>query len=360
MSRKVLIIAGAMPCDTPFMDYYISILKGINIEYEVICWNRKGLSINQISADYFVWNVMYDNYANPIKKIFILYRYSRFCKKVIKGGNYYNVIVLTIPISLFLVAYLTRHYSNRFILDIRDHSPLINKKIFKNWFIKELNYASNVVISSDGFKEWLPASCKYVLSHNVALDVIEHNLKVCYDKPRTPIRILTAGLMIRYECNARVIRDLANRHDFELSFVGEGPMKDPLEKYCSDNGFANVSFSGRYEKTEEESIFMNSDMVNIYLPRSLNSDTCMSNRFYNSVLYRKPMIVNEGCYQADLVDKFGLGIVLKDQDDFYGRITEYWGELDWNKYQENCEFFLSIVRCDIETFNRAVIISLDV
>lgn len=360
MSKKILIIAGSMPCDTPFLEYYVSILKGSNIEYELICWNRKGWSIQQSSLDYYVWNVRYDNYANSIKKIFLLYRYSRFCKKRIKDGNYSNVIVLTIPISLFLVPYLTRYYSNRFILDIRDHCPAIDKKIFKNWFIKELNHASRVVISSDGFKKWLPDSCDYVISHNVTLDVIEHNLKVCYDKSKTPIRILTAGLMIRYECNARVIRDLANRNDFKLSFVGEGPMRDLLEKYCSENGFANVSFSGRYEKTEEESIFMNSDMVNIYLSQSLNSDTCMSNRFYNSVLYRKPMIVNEGCYQADLVDKFGLGIVLKDQDDFYRRITEYWETLDWKKYQDNCEFFLFKVRSDIETFNRAVIKALDV
>ena len=261
-----------------------------------------------------------------------------------------NIIVLTIPISLFLSQYLAKKYPNNYLLDIRDHSPLLSISIFKRWFNKELANAGIVAISSKGFKNWLPENIQYVVSHNVSQNLLQTNITCNNNHFTQPIRILTAGLMIRYDCNVRVIQDFANKNEYELAFVGEGPMGKPLLDYCTQNSIKNVKFEGRYEKQDEGKIYLDSSIVNIFLPRTLNSDTCMSNRFYNSVVYRRPMIVNEGSYQAELVSGFGLGLVLSETDNFYDKVTEYWKSIDWTMYIHNCASFLEMVKNENDIF----------
>ena len=96
-------------------------------------------------------------------------------------------------------------------------------------------------------------------------------------------------------------------------------------------------------------------MVNILLPHTLNSDTCMSNRFYNAVVSRKPMIVNSGCYQAELVEKYKLGLVVDNFDNVGQQILDYYQKLNWDEYLAGCERFIEDVTQDNLAFENKVI-----
>lgn len=141
-----------------------------------------------------------------------------------------------------------------------------------------------------------------------------------------------------------LIENLKSSRNFALSFVGDGPVSNPLMEYVKENNIENVSFAGRYRKQEEMGIVNNYDFISIYLLNGLNADTCMANRFYLSAVMRKPMIVNNGSYQADIAKKYGIGIILDDVHSFEDTISEYIRNFDSEHYECGCRRFL----CDVE------------
>jgi hypothetical protein len=52
--------------------------------------------------------------------------------------------------------------------------------------------------------------------------------------------------------------------------------------------------------------------MNIFYPRVITHDTALSNRFYNSLIHRKPMIVTKGTIQGDYAERFNVGVAIED------------------------------------------------
>ena len=148
---------------------------------------------------------------------------------------------------------------------------------------------------------------------------------------------------------------LSKSENIKMVFAGAGPATEPLQQYAKDNGITNAVFTGRYKKEEEEGIVASHHLMNAFLGRDINSDSLMSNRFYLSALMRKPLIANEGSFQAELVRKYGLGVVLTPQDNFAEAISAYWDTLDWSQYNDNCKRFLSDILIDFDIFEQQLI-----
>ena len=49
----------------------------------------------------------------------------------------------------------------------------------------------------------------------------------------------------------------------------------------------------------------------------------MTNRFYLSLIFKKPMIVNKDSIQASFVKKYNLGIIISSEDNISERIMDY-------------------------------------
>ena len=79
---------------------------------------------------------------------------------------------------------------------------------------------------------------------------------------------------------------------------------DLLKKYEVKKIYNNVKFTGYYPKKEEFSIVDGCDFMNIILPDDTLSRYLISNRFYLSLLRRKPMIVSSGGIQAEYVKEY--------------------------------------------------------
>lgn len=161
-------------------------------------------------------------------------------------------------------------------------------------------------------------------------------------------KILTIGQIAYYESQISFIDHLANRDDFLLSFIGDGPASKPLQRYVQDQNISNVTFGGRYQKIDETSIVESYHMINIWLKPDVNADSCMANRFYLSTQLRKPMIVRKGSYQGELCEQYHLGVALDESEDYDEKIKEWWGSFNSEIYDKGCREFLSGVRNDIE------------
>ena len=59
-----------------------------------------------------------------------------------------------------------------FIVDIRDYHFLVNTNRVK----KVLQKSKMIVISSEGFKQWLPSTQKIILNHNISFNKINELL----------------------------------------------------------------------------------------------------------------------------------------------------------------------------------------
>lgn len=354
--NKSLLIVPAMPNFVPYIVTYTDLLEEQGIEYDIACWNRKGDNV-QMPDNYIVYdNPTQDSYSFG-RKLYENYRFYNFVRSRIYGKQYRCIFIFTIITGIFFQGYLKRNYSNRYVFDIRDYSPVMRLSLFVKRLKALLNNSYSNVISSDGFKEWLPKGIKYVTTHNVRLtDLLAYNNDYMPSNKQERISILNIGAIRDVSSNSYVIEQLGNKENVDIMFVGDGGAAPILKEFAKSHNIANVSFYGRYKKEDENDWVRKANLINSYLPHTMVGDYLMSNRFYLSVMLRRPLIVNEGCFQAKMVEMYGLGVVVYPEDDMYAKILNYWQNINWNEYNESCRQFIEIVVYELQE-HRNIILS---
>ena len=344
---RILLILGAMPENSPYVNYYQKFFDSKGISYDICAWNRYDSSIVKGNN---IFTYTKTSGSSSIKKIIHFLQYRKFILNHIRYHEYDRIIVFTIAQALLISNPIIKKYKNRFIIDIRDYSPLLQIDIIKRKFLRNLLSASYAnVISSPGFKNWLPADFFYVTSHNAksnSLKDVNQDKIICTKK----IKILTIGALRDPDSNIRLVHSLGNDTHFLMQFSGKGNAMSNIKDYVDSNGVNNVIITGKYNKEEEEDLIVDSDMINILLPHNMMSDYLMSNRFYHSVIHGKPMIVNSGCTQSYYASKYNLGVIINDDDDIAEKILEYWNKFDLKQYNKGRSAFMEIVKNDIVKF----------
>ncbi len=351
--KKLLFILPALPDYLPYVSNYLSIADECSAEYDIVCWNRKGEDV-VLPKNYIIYqHPTRDNYS-PVKKLLEVYSFYRFTRRKIREKQYSLIFTYTIADSILFEPYLRRKYKGKYVFDIRDYSPLIDNA-FAIRIIKRLlcNSAINV-ISSSGFKRWLPDQFDYVVCHNISLNSPKlSSIDSDYGKNECK-EVLTIGSIRSASANKKVIDSLANRQGIQLVFVGDGHAIPDFKKHCESMHVENIRFYGRYNKEDEDKFVRRCDIMNIVLPHDINSATLMTNRLYLSARLRKPMIVSSGSFQAEIVNKYGLGLVIDKTESLYDDIELYWKSIDWKAFETNCDCFLKEVYDDMSSFKKEV------
>lgn len=330
----------------PYISLYIPIIEEVGAEYDIIYWNKEALNEKGIP-----YNYKFSNDNPNFMKLWGYLKYSRFIRKTIKKHSYDKLIIFGPQIGIFLYPFLKRRYFNKFIFDYRDLS--IEGK-FPKTFRKLLSISSLNVISSPGFKKCLPDGFDYLLSHNINRSLFNHfsgyQFKVTSGKRYV---VLTIGALRDFESNKEVIDALGNDERFELRFVGRGPSEEDLKRYSIAKGFANVSFTGFYKKEDEYKYIEEADFLNIYYPRKISHDTALSNRFYNSLLFCKPMITTKDTIQGDYAEKYGVGIAIKNCSNLAENLISF-TDGQGSIYMKGRNSVLASIKKDCETFDNMV------
>ena len=333
----------------PYVKIYTNILKQIGVSYDIISWNRDGSEEHGIQ-----FNKQCNNSRRLLKFIPYL-NYASFVKKTIERNKYDKLIVFGPQIAIFLCDFLAKDYKNRYIFDYRDLS-IEQKFYFKLPFKKVLNNSFANVISSPGFKKCLPSKYEYLLSHNFNIDAVldalgKFNSELVYtDK----IKVLTIGGIRDYSSNIEVVKALSNREDFLIQFVGKGMAAGMIENYAKENEINNIEFKGFYPKEEEAGYIRQASFLNIFYPRVITHDTALSNRFYNALIFRKPMIVTSDTTQGNYVEQYKLGLSLDNCENLDVIMKDYLKTFDSNIFAERCDVLLSQFLEDYKTFDSKV------
>ncbi len=346
---KVAIILCSNIWFAPYISPYVQLLKGKGIDYDIISWNRDGADAPQ--------GVQFNKQMPPrpskYKKVSLFAEYIRFVKREVVSRQYDKLIVSSPQVAVMMAGFLKRRYEGNYIIDYRDLSVEQNRFLMP-LFEKSIKYSYANVLSSPGFMKCLPKGYMYYISHNFDAEKIYN----CLEQPYLPCNyngnnvILTIGGIRDYSSNIEVVNALANKPDFIVKFVGKGTVSDRIQDYAEVNHIENLRFEGYYPKEKEAGYILESTFLNIFYPVKISHSTALSNRFYNSLLYKKPMIVTTNSIQGDYAEKYQLGLSLENCDNLAEQIKAWYKDTDYSAFCERCNNLLREFLKDYEELKK--------
>ena len=94
--------------------------------------------------------------------------------------------------------------------------------------------------------------------------------------------------------------------------------------------------------------------MNIYYPRKISHDTALSNRFYNALIFCKPMIVTKNTIQGDLAEKYGVGIAIDNCETLADKLLQYRTQFNVEAYMKGRNQLLSEILEQQDEFKLSV------
>lgn len=332
----------------PYLQNYITILNSKGISYDIINWDRLG--IEKESKLTFK-----DQKVTFSRNIFDYVSYSKFVKSTLNNGNYDKVVIFGLQLMFFLKKYITSNYNQKYIIDIRDYHKIFNYYRFN----KEIKSSKMVVISSHGFKKWLPNSDKYILNHNYQNE-INYRENITKQKFNTSLKLSYVGAIRDYDLNKQLIKELLNHSNIELVFNGDGVASEKLKNVSAELNAKNVTFTGRYKKEDEDKLYKKSDLINILLPNNdLNSKSLLPNRLYKAVEFSKPIITQQGTFLSEIIEKYNLGFSIPSIVETEKCMEDYLNLFSISKYEKGRKFFLNKVNTEQGHFKKSLLNFLD-
>ena len=337
---KIGIIAPTSICEMPYLDIYIDLLKGENIQYDIINWDK--IDGKEYKADNkFTYVNLMSNNSGILKKAVNYIKYQLYVAKLLRKNSYQGLIILCPQTVFFIYKFIVSRFKNKYILDIRDYSVINNLKNISNNIITNSYFTA---ISSDGYKQWLPKYDGYKVCHNCRENFPKLGDMISLDKDN--IVVGTIGSIRDYEGNKKVIEGLCKSNNYIVNFYGSGVDEKKLINFKEENDISNCNFYGRYSKEVEEDIYKKVDLINVYTENLSNPGyvTALPNRLYNGCLYRKPLIARKGTFLGDIVTENYLGIAIDlNSESLEEKLNEYILNFDKDRYLVSTDKFMQKV-----------------
>lgn len=332
---NVCLIAGSPLSVAPYVKRYMKVLEGNGINYDVIYKDSVG-QMQEDNSNCYVY--YFKPVKSPLGKVLRFDAYRRFIKKILKKNKYSKIVVFTAE-SAILAYQILKSISDKteYIIDLRDYSVFLDIPFLKSIFWKALYGAEFVVLSSHGFKKWLPEDVRYYIMHNMPIFSVP--VKNTLPNFESSVCIGYLGGIGYLESNIAIAQDIRNSSKFSLLYAGTYPNGYNIRTYCEENGIENVVFYGKYDEAEKRTIYKKVDLINaVYANDSLTVTTALPNKLYDSAFYKIPIMVCSGTYLAETVRKYGLGFDIDPKkDNIKQKIEEYVRFFDEKKFILGCE-----------------------
>ena len=327
---------------------YTAILDKNNIDYEVVFWNREDEPL-PTDFKFKSYNKSLNTFQPFYKKIAHFCGYVSFLKRQVKRGKYSHLIVLTSQTAVPLYFELKK-YKDRFIYDYRDIT-YENLSFYKKIVDRLISFSYFTAISSRGFLKYLNKSDKFIKSHNSRQITCEQVQKSESDK----IRVTYWGMVRQVEFNKSICDLFANDQRFVLTYHGGGFYKE-LEQYVREKNYSNITFTGPYGLNDIKDFCKNTDiLLNVY-QNDKQQQPAMTVKFYDSVQYAIPMVVNGNSYMAQKVCEDNLGFVIDlDDKDCLNKLYNDYKNLDRQDFLASRQAAFNKIKSDDEIFEQKVL-----
>ncbi len=313
----------------PYLKKYTDYLDKIDADYEVIYWKRLDTKEEvPFKTVEFCYNA--DLSLSRKEKLIGFAKYRKFVVNTLNDKKYDRLIVLSTLMGILVSDVLTKKYAGKFIFDIRDYTyeylafyKAIESKIIKSSW--------KTVISSDGFREFLPESNKYILCHNFLESEIDESRRFI-KKTSGSLELTFIGAVRHFDLDKSVVDVFCGDSRFDLVFHGYGASYDALLKYTIGK---RVKLTGRYNRNDKEQLLESTDIINSYYDeKNIVNRYAVSNKYYDAAIYRKPLWANPDTYIGTLAYNKGIGLNCKiDPDSMF----EEYNKIDPEQFEASCE-----------------------
>lgn len=212
---------------------------------------------------------------------------------------------------------IAKKYNKKLVYDIFDYyseahnGPKIIKKIIKKLEDNAISKADVTIICSDARKMQIKDSKPnrlYVI-HNTPMDMKDLKISRKLIVDSTKIQMVYIGLLSEDRYLREMAKVIQKRNDIVWHVGGWGP----LESYFSDlaNINSNIIFYGEVGYETALEIEKQCDiMTALYDPAVPNHKYSAPNKFYESLMLGKPLIMIKGTGMDEYVTKFNIGEVI--------------------------------------------------
>lgn len=334
----------------PYIKYYEDFLREQKQSYDIILWNRSGKHAEIPNS--YVFNGK--DSKRKIGKILPFLKWRRFVLKVLKKQKYDRLIILTTIPAVLISDKLLRAYRGKYWLDVRDFTyesiPLYQKVVEKL-----TNAAGAVSISSPAFQSFLPKSDHIYLTHNISnQNAATENCDLDTNSDRFCIGFV-GGIQF-VEQNQVLLKKFANHKRFLMRYVGKAHLGCDLPSFCEENGIRNAEFLPAFENHQKPKIYQDIQLINsVYGCNSPVVRLALPNRLYDCALFKKPIIVSQNTYLAEVVQEHAMGVAVDvEHEDVVEKVEAYLKAFDRDAFINGCKKFLEKVNAEVEEYKNAL------
>lgn len=317
----------------PYLTRYTERLKAAGAEFEVLFWNRGGFQLD-LEPNYKYCPITSPDSLPKARKLIDFYGFRRWVKQQLKQSKPEGVVFLS-TLSAMILNDVAAAYKGRYIYDIRDLS-YEHISFYKALETRIIHESFFTAISSKGFQSFLPEH-DYVIAHNFNRnDMQEH---YAFTRREEPLQIVWNGMVRFFDYQKRYLDQLKNDSRFELVYHGSGTELETYKAYCGANDIRNVRFTGGYDNRDKAKLICPAAFLNnAYGGVGGDNLRCaISNRYYDSMIYHIPQIVETGGFKAGEVERHGIGLAVEPGPGLPERLYDYYQTLDADAFNAACD-----------------------
>lgn len=339
---------------TPYLKRYVEIIEQLGIPYDIIYWNGAGISETSSATNRICLEYPLKSTSSSLKKMWGYIKYMSMAGAAIWREKYDKIIVLTSVPAVCMYGILNAKYRNKYIIDIRDYY----KEYMRIYYMlekKAIEHSALTMISSEGFKKFLP-TYNYVITHNIQWLDSEtiQSFRNESKKDKKCINLSYIGSM-RFPQQDRMVMDyFANDDRFHINFFGKG--YGIHKAYCIQQQIDNVSIIDWFPPERTIELYRQTDIVlNLYGNGTPLLDYALSNKLYYAAQLGKPILVCPRTYmeQVSMANHFGF-VFNPEDEDLKDKLYEYYQNMNWKAFYENCDAYLQTVHQQDECFTSQV------
>lgn len=350
---KVLILCDHYPISPRVKKVRASLIKIYpNSNIKVFAWNRSNKDVTEWYVSTFNQDI---GYGNKLYKLLNMIKFIKSSKNFI--DEFKPDYIHAIDMEMLITSKITSKAS-KIIYEVYDIKFFHNKIL--NWMREKIEFH---IIKKDIHAMVLASP--YFGIYYKSNDVKEIKTIVMNNKPSKDLSIKTknnymdnySALLsdkivigfigtIRYKNILVNLIDACTRFDnLVILLAGDGPSSDYIKNYIKRNSLQRkIIMTGRYNVEDLESIYGVCDYVwAAYPSENLNVKYAISNKFFESIIYRKKVIVSKNTMLGDYVNKTNMGFTVNPYDveqisAFLRTLNKYY-EIDNNFILENGEYW---------------------
>jgi glycosyltransferase involved in cell wall biosynthesis len=282
-----------------------------NYSVDVYSWSRTGQVIGNVHENDFIFKKR-SPVGAKFTKLMNLLLYYKFLRDVIAERKP-SLIIASHWDSLLLCSLLNKKKNFKIVydnIDMPDSKWCVVRKLLCLIEGRSLRRVAGVIYASRFFAQHYSLTIESLIYENY---VTQSYLSM--RKLREPKQLFYIGT-VRHRKILQRLMDACESLGIDLQVYGDGPALTKLKKYKETLMYQHTYFYGRFDYQDLRFIYDKCDYIWAAYPSdSFNVKYAISNKFFETLAYKKVGIFSKKTELGKLVTKHELGLVVDEVND---------------------------------------------